>query len=749
VVTSYEVIGKAIPRVDGVQKVTGTAVYAGDVSLPGMLWGKSLRSPYPHARILRIDASAAMQLPGVVAVITGADVAGRLFGRTLRDVPVLAHDRVRYAGERVAAVAAEDEDVAEQALSLIDVEYEELPAVFDPIEAMEPGAPILHPDYNSYLGVRDPLPEPSNAYVRRSFSRGDVDRGFAEADVIVDRTYRTQVQHGGYLEPQAVIVWDDRASGRVRVWACNKVPYRVKEPFAHAFDVPEEQLVIHPTFVGGDFGAKSSPASLTIARYLSRATARPVKMVHDYVEELMAGNPNQWMLYQLRTGVKRDGTITAHEVKHYVNCGAYGGYRPGGAMGGANQAAGPYRIENVRIESANVYTNTLPGQILRAPGEPQAIFAIESHIDEVARAIGMDPVDFRLRNLIESGEELAAGERLEDVRAKETLVAAVEASGYRNPASAQGTIHTGRGVAIGDRSQGGGQATAAFTLRPDGSVVIGTPVFDQGTGSYTTLYQALAEELGVGFDRIELEVWDTDSVTFDAGLGGSIQSRLASTVGYEAALDLKRELIKFAAAEQGWPEESLSLRGPQVWHTGLEESADWRELLRRSGKSVTGRAHINETTRPPFTAFAAQVAEVTVDLETGQVRLLRFTTAHDTGQILNTIGHQGQINGGLVLGIGFGLMEDLQVEDGRVTTGSFGDYKIPTMRDLPELTTVLLEPSRGSGPYRVKGIGELPTVPVAAAICNAIADAAGVRIGDLPATAEKVYRLLKARAGSA
>ncbi|HLF77449.1 MAG TPA: xanthine dehydrogenase family protein molybdopterin-binding subunit [Dehalococcoidia bacterium] len=738
-VRSYEVIGKAIPRVDGPAKVTGQATYAADVKLPGVLWGKCLYSPHAHARIVSIDTSAARALPGVHAVITGADVTSNRFGRTLRDVPVLAKDEVLHAGERVAAVAADDEDIAQRAIDLIEVEYEPLPAVFDALAALEPGAPILHPNFNTYIGVRDPLPEPSNAYLRSSFEKGDLEKGFADAEVIVENTFRTQTNHGGAMETTSVLVWDDRAAGRVRVWASNKVPYRVKEPYAYSFEVPEEDVVFLPTYVGGDFGSKTSPPTLPVAYQLSRASGRPVRMIQDYVEELLHGNPNQTMVYRLKSGVKRDGTITAHQIEHFVNCGAYAGYKPGGAIGGSNQAGGPYKIENVKVSSANVYTNSLPGQIFRSPGEPQAAFAIESHIDELAAAIGMDPVAFRLHNLVETGDEMAAGERLQDVRAKETLNTAVEVAGFRAPKAAM----IGRGVAIAERSQGGGQANVAITLRPDGTVLIGTPLFDQGTGSHTTLAQVTAEELGLSMDQIEIELWDTDSVKFDAGLGGSIQSRLSSTVAFEGTQAVKREIVSFVARQMGWPEEKLSLRGGDVWRTDIEESVNWWQLIRSSGESITGRGEINENVRHPFTSFATQIAEVSVDPETGEIKLLKLTTVHDTGQVLNRIGHQGQINGGVVQGIGFGMMEELKVEEGRVITGSLGDYKLPTTMDIPQLTTVLLESQTGAGPFAVKAIGELPTVPTAAAIANAIKDAVGVRIRDLPATSEKVYRALQ------
>ncbi len=742
---TYKVLGKAVPRVDGPMKVTGTAKYTADVAVPGMVWGKALKSPYAHARIVSIDTSAALAMPGVHAVITGADTAGHLYGRALRDIPPLAHDVVRYVGERVAAVAADDEDIAERALDLIDVEYEELPAALDIESAMVDGAPILHPDFNAYPGVRTALSSPSNVYIDATFSKGDVEAAFAGADLVLENTYRCQVQSGAYIEPQAVIVWDDKASGRVQLWSCTKAPFRTKEPAAATLGIDEEQLVMQPVFIGGDFGNKGTPSDIPIAYFLSKACGKPVKMVHDYTEELLAGNPNQDMLYRLKTGVRRDGTIVAHHVQHFANCGAYAGYKPNGAMGAANSAAGPYRIDNVRIDSVNVYTNTLPGQILRAPGQPQAAFAVESHLDEIARALDMDPVNFRLKNLVEDGDEMAAGERLEEIRARETLQAALDASDYGQPKAP----HIGRGIAISNRGQGGGQATVAATLRPDGALVLGTPIFDQGTGSHTTVFQAIEEELGVLFDTVELERWDTDAVTFDAGLGGSIQSRLSSTVGYEVAQNLQQAIVSFVGRHQGWPADNLRLQGEDVLNSDIEERVNWRELLRQTGESIEANAHINENQRGNFTAFAAQVAEVSVDPETGEVKLLKLVTAHDIGQVLNAIGHQGQINGAVMQGIGFALTEELKVEDGRVTTGSFGDYKIPSALDIPELVTVLLEPSElGSGPYRVKGIGELPMVPVAAAIANAVQDACGARIRDLPITSEKVYEAIRSSPSS-
>src|SRR2546426_10320449 len=372
---------------------------------------------------------------------------------------------------------------------------------------------------------------------------------------------------------------------------------------------------------------------------------------------------------------------------------------------------------------------------MRAPGEPQAVFALESHIDEVARQLGLDPLAFRSKNLIVDGEETASGERFEHVRVHETLQAAAEAAGYHQTK----LPYVGRGIAIGDRPTGGGQATAAITLKPDGSVILGTPIFDQGTGTYTTLCQVVAEELCVPLECVRVEIWNTDVIPFDSGVAGSRATRINTIVAYEAVQETKRELLRLAARELDWPEDRLVFAGEEIRCTDREAAIPWTDLLARASTSVTGRAHIEERGRSHITSFAAPVGEVAVDPETGEVQLLRFTTAHDVGQIVNPIGHQGQIEGAIMQGLGYALTEELQVENGRVTTLSFGEYKLPTMPDAPPLTTVLVASTNGVGPYQIKGIGESPLTPVAPAIANAVADAVGVRIRDLPITAGKNY----------
>ena len=740
--TSYTTIGQASPRLDGREKVTGEALYTADVALPGTLWGVALRSPYPHARILNVDVSKALQAPGVHAVLTGQDVRGIRYGRRLYDVPILAEDNVRFIGERVAAVAAVDRDAAEEALLLIEVEYQELPGVFDPAEALEEGAPILHPEVNSYAGLPRQLAQPTNCFAQDTWSKGDVDLGFAESDIVVENTFSVPRQHQAYLETHSCLVWIDD-EGRVQIWASSKVPYPVKQQLSNALGLPEERIRINPVNIGGDFGGKGSPMNIPLAYFLAVRTGRPVKMVMDYAEEFIAGNPRHSALVEIKTGVKQDGTLVALQAKVIFNSGAYGGFKPapGVNLGGAAKAGGPYRIPHLKVDALQVYTNTIPGGFMRAPGEPQAAFAAECQMDLVAQRLGMDPVQFRLKNLLQEGDENPLGAVYTGIKARETLEAAVSASNYNAPKPE----NTGRGIAMGDRPTAGGESHAMVTLSPEGSVVVHTSIFEPGTGTYTLLQKIVAEELGVSLEQVQVEVWDTDGVPFDTGVGGSRVTRVAGLAAHQAAGEASAELMRVAADMLGWPEERMAIRGELLVRGDTSEGRPWAEVLQQLGRPVVGRAHVLDSSPAQTTSFTAQVAEVSVDPETGEVKLLRFTTAHDVGAVLNPVDHQGQIDGALVQGFGYALAENLEVEEGRVTVPNFGEYKIFGIQDIPELRTVLLESGSGPGPYNARGIGENPSGAIAPAIANAVADAVGVRIKHLPITAEKVLRELQVR----
>ena len=443
---------------------------------------------------------------------------------------------------------------------------------------------------------------------------------------------------------------------------------------------------------------------------------------------------------RVRTGVTRDGHITAHLQEMYFDSGAYAGLMPLGALAGVDRIAANWRIPNARFEQYHVYTNNLPGGYMRGPGEVQGSFAMESHLDEVARRLEMDPVEFRLKNILREGQRTPMNELFGEVRAEETLRAAVEQSGYGGPKRPG----IGRGIAMCARPAGGGESYAEVVLDADASVVVRTPIFEPGTGAYTMFAQVAAEVLGVDVGSVNVQVWDTDAVPFDSGVAGSRTTRMAVPAVYEAAEAALTGLLQAAASQTGWPVDALTSEDGQIWHGGTE-SISWASVVEAAGGTINGRGHSQVTGQPEHTAFAAQVAEVEVDEETGQVRILRFTSAHDVGTIINPIAHQGQINGAVVMGFGYALQEELLTDAGRVTTLSLADFKLPNVADLPQMDTVLVASDAGAAPYNAKAIGEVPLLAVAPAIANAVRDATGVRMKDLPLTAERVLTALRAR----
>ena len=748
------VIGQSIVRGEGPDKVTGKSVFAADVVLPGMLWGKALRSPFPHARIVSIDTAQARAVPGVHAVITAADLPEALVGRRLRDMPVLARDRVRFAGEKVAAVAADDLDAAEEALLLIDVEYEELPQVFDAEEAMTPGAPVLHSAMLAYQGLPQPPSGLDNVFAHITWGKGEVDQGFAESDLVFEHSYNAQLMHQAYIEPHACVV-SVEPSGMVQAWVNNKDPYVLRGQLAAVWNIPEERIVLNPCNIGGDFGGKGSFMDVPLCYYLSLHSGRPVKMVMDYIQELMAANPRHPAVMTIKTGVKRDGTLWARQARVVFDSGAYGAFKPTVYLRGADHLCGVYRIPHARIDSYMVYTNNVPKGHMRSPAKPQVVFAVESHMDVIARELEMDPLEFRLKNVLKEGDSSPVGHVWQQVRAEDTLKRAAEAAGWSRPKAADsgtkaGTL-TGRGMAITDLAQGVGQFAAKVSIAADGRPRLHMALWDTGTGSHTVLRQMVAEVLTVPVDEVDIELLDTASMPFSSGSGGTRVTYTAGQAVVGAARELRRRLIRTAAPLLDSPEEDVSLQsgrlvvGPSPLRPAYYRTISIGEAVAHAdGESLV--AEYDVASEPPdITSFCTQVAEVEVDPETGQVTVGRIVTAHDVGTVLNPLLHQGQVEGGVIQGLGYALMEELQTEDGHISTLSFGDYKIPTSNDIPELVTVLVEGQSGPAPYASKGIGESSNIPVAGAIANAVADATGARITSLPLTAEKVLAAIRAR----
>ena len=733
---TFTTIGQPVPRVEGTDKVTGAARYSADVDLPGMLWAVNVLSPHAHARILSIDTSRARAVPGVRIALTGSDVPDKRMGRHLKDQPVICRDRVRFVGDKVAVVAGDTREAAEEAALLVDVQYEELPAIFDPVATMQPGAPAIHPDARSYEGFHAEIPvDFPNVCGYRAHRQGDVAAAFAEADLVLEHTFTTSLAHQGYLEPHASVI-RIAADGRVECWVSNKVPFNLRSELAELIDRPETDVVVQPITVGGDFGSKGGPGDAQTAYHLARMTGRPIKFVASSQEDLTSTSHRHPATVSIQSGVTRDGQIVARKASLIYNTGAYGSLKPNadGMLNGSDHFAGPYEIPNLEVEAFAAYTNTPPSGYMRAPGHAQVIFAVEAHTDLLARALGMDPLDFRLRNLAQigpGGQESAA---------PQVLRGAADALGWSTPKDP----FVGRGLALAVRGTGVGEGTADLTVNPDGTVTVLSCMPDNGTGALTVVAQVVAEALAIDVERVDIVRASTDALPVDVGSGASRMTNVAGHAALAACEQLREQLAPLAATMLG--ADTASWNG-SAWTADGRGLVSLSELAVEMIKPEDSAAHVRVTlaqTRSPDRGYGAQAAEVRVDPETGEVRLMKMVSAHDVGTIINPLGHQGQIDGGVVQGVGLALSEQLVLDEGRVTNPNLAEYKLPTAQDIPELITVNI-PTSGPGPFNAKAIGELPSVPGAGAIANAVADAVGAPITELPITAERVLTAVEER----
>ena len=742
--TDTKIVGTSVPRAEGPDKVTGRTRYAADIPREGLLWGKILRSPHPHARIRRIDTDRARSAPGVKAVVTGQDVPNHFMGKQILDMPVLCWDRVRYIGDRVAAVAAETPEAAEAALGLIEVDYEVLPAVFDPLAATEPGAPLIHDDVAGYDGAPHErlATDVHNGLTRLFWSKGDVEQGFREADVTLEHTFRVPGRHQGYLEPHAGLLAID-PDGRLQVWACTKDTFRTRRMLAGAIGVEPARIRVHPVNVGGEFGGKGDARDLPIAFFLARESDRPVKIVMTYAEELTASNPDEATVLTVRSGVKRDGRIVARRLKAWHAGGAYGALKASASFATWHYAGGLYRVENATFEFLQIYTNTTPGGYYRSPGSIPTFFALESHTDLIARELGMDPGEFRLQNVLRDNEEDAIGKRLPGLQIHPVLSRVLEAADWNGPRPGP---NRGRGVSIYGRHISGGETGITLTAEADGTLTVLSPTVDQGTGTHTILRQLVAERMQVGLEQVRVVIGDTDTAPYDTGARAS---RVTYTAGLatEHACDGLRDKLAAHAARMLECDTSDVVYGDGAFSLNTEpgQSLSLAQVASRhpDDRTVT----IEEDFRYPdeTTYVCAQVAEVEVDPETGATRIERIITAHDVGTVINPVTHQGQIDGGVIMGLGQAVMEELTLDNGKVANANLGDYKLPTIRDIPRLDTVLVESEGGLAPHGGKAIGEFANNNPPAAIANAVADAVGVRLFEIPVTAEKVYSGLRVK----
>lgn len=746
---AYKTIGKSLPRIESVGKVTGGTQYAADLRFDGLLWAKVLRSPIAHGRIVNIDTSKARAVAGVHAIITGADVADVFVGTRVKDQPVLATDRVRFVGDAVAAIAAESVEIAEYAITLIDVDYEELPFVDDPVEALKPSAPLLHPDRSKYKNAPQ-LPEGVPSHNLQSYvlwKNGDVEAASKRAVRVFEHTFRTPLSHHGYIEPHACTV-QVHPDGHVEVWASNKGPWGLRDQIAGDFGIPKEMIKVHVVHVGGDFGAKASLIDVPIAYYLSKATGRPVKLVFGSTEEILAGGHRHPAVITLHTGVEENGALAAIKATVHFSGGAYGSQKanPLVTVLGGRRLASMYRVPAIHVETFCAYTNQVPCTQTRTPGSPQIVFAFESQMDIIAREMGIDPIELRRLNILHDGDPSPMGDKWNHILIGEVLERAVKASGWKKRNSAK--RNRGWGIALYERGTPEGRASAAITLEADGRINVLTGVPDVGPGFYTITQQMVAETLGVPADLVGVKFEDTDSLPFDPGTGGSKQTNTSGHAVYKAAREVREKLLALAAREFGCNLEEVQQQGSKLIGPGRKSVTIENMIalaVREIGGPVFHLTMYEPKDLPKVTGFAAQVAEVEIEPTTGAINVVNMTTVHDTGTVLNHLTLTGQIEGGVITGLGFALMEENPMVDGKIATLTLGEAKLPCIQDVPPLRTILVESPTGPTPFGGKSIAENPNVPTAAAIANAIEDACGVRIFDLPLTAEKVYRGLRGK----
>lgn len=683
-------------RIDAFDKVSGKTVYTADIQLPRLCHAALVHSPFAHARIESVDASEALAMDGVIAVFSGRDLPPLLFGRRVRDIPPLARDKVRYVGERVAAVVAETRQIAEAAALKVQIDYAPLPAVFDPEEALAEDAPRVHDAPWEYPHAAVNADGPCNLQSdTRHQGGGDVEEALSRSRHRVEAAYTTPSAHQGYMEPQACVANVD-ADGKIHVWMANKSPYLLRAQLAEGLGVEPDRINVHIGAVGGDFGGKGGTMDAPLCVLLAQRVGRPVKIVLRYTEDLMATNPRHASRVRVRLGCDEDGRFLGLGIETLYNGGAYGGFKPlpDVSLHGDAEAGSGYRIGAISIHSRIAYTNMVPGGHMRAPGSPQMTFAVESAVDELAAQMGIDPFELRRRNLLTEGEANPLGIVTKDARGLETLEAAGRAF---TPIPAPAGWAVGRGVAVYNRLTI--QAISSLRLAPENDGVhVFVPFPETGTGAYTVVQQSVAQALRLDPQKVAVSPLTTDELPFDSGVGGS------------------------------WVTATISAAVPKA-------VAAFEERGRRETVTIT----VSPEDELPVTSYCAQIAQVAVDPETGQVRVLQLLSAVDVGQVLNPTAHRIQIEGGMVMGFGFACLEDLAVSEGQVQAANLGDFKLPSVRDVPVLQTVLVPGGKGRGPQNIKSIGESTNPPTGAAIANAVYDAVAVRIRDLPVTAEKVF----------
>lgn len=769
----YDVVGKAVPRLDGLKKVTGRPIYTGDIEMPGMLHGAILRSTYPHARVLRVDKTRAERVPGVVAVVSGADVANTpgidpWFGPVFRDQAILAIDKVRYIGDPVAAVVAADREAAEEALELIEVEYEPLPAVFDPVEAARDGAPLVHEVLKPSRAFADmahvAATGGTNICYHLKLRKGDVDAAFARADFVLEDTYVSPPAQHAPLEPHVTLAYIDE-DDRINIWSATQSPSFIRTDIAAIFRVPLNQVRVRVPYLGAGYGAKLYDKLEPLTTYLAYITRRPVRIVLTRPEEFLTITKHH-VVARCKMGVLKTGEIIACEAENYWNTGAYAEIGPRVVHKSGYTSAGPYRFPNVKIDSYCVYTNNVPAGAFRGFGVPQVVFAYESQMDVVAHHLGIDPLELRLRHALDEGEPFATGTLMKSIGVKQSLQKVAEAIGWEPPKPPRrvfrGTgTYRGKGLACGVKAVLTPSISGAVLhLNADGSVTVLVSTVEMGQGSETALAQMAAEALGVPIEKVRVHPPDTDVTPYDTITAGSRSTYHMGNAIRRAADQIRQQLFEAAAEVLEASPADLELRNERVYVRGAEERGltipqVFAAKLGALGTNLVGEATYKTIADPmdhetgqsekstEFWFSGASAAEVEVDTETGRVSVLRFAGAADVGQEVNPHHCRQQIEGAAILTLGLTFFEWMNVDQGQVTNASFLDYQLPSLKDVPpEITGLSVEIPHPDGPFGAKGVGESGTLSVPPAVANAIYNAVGVRIRDLPITPEKVLAAL-------
>lgn len=697
-------------RIEGRDKVSGRMQYTADFVQPGTLWAAFAMSPHPYARIARIETAEAKRVPGVHAILTGAEIGPRRFGRALYDWPVLAYEVVRFIGERVAAVAAETREAAEAAVRRLQIAYEPLEPLLDPEAALAADAPVLHPEFEAYyfpVFAKRPRPARPHPNVQGSviYTKGasDLSALFAQAEHVFEHTFHTPRQHCGYIEPHAASVWIG-ADGTVHVYSPNKSPFALRDQLAVVAQIPAERIVVESSAIGGDFGGKGLTVDEFALYFLAKATGRPVRHVQSYADDLAAGTTRHQTTMTLKTAVGKDGKFLAHASRVVYDGGAYAAGKPVPLLvPGYGYGAIPYQIPNVRLDVTCAYTNTVPAAHMRGPAEFQTFFAWEQHIDIIAGALRRDPLEFRLLNVIAEGETALTGEAMHHPMGRAVLETLAEESARTVLPPGRG-----RGISLVCTHTGGGKTGVRMRLDAEGRVEIVVGVPDQGAGVFTALRRLAALALDMEPERITVRRGTTAEAPLDPGSGASRVTHIVGRAVEIAARKLREELERGAS-------------GP------LE---------------VTGAYdgdHLGEGALPDYT-FGAYAVDVDLDRATGAYVVRNAIFVADVGPVINPVAHRGQIAGGFVYALGGTISEGIDLdEDGRVAATSLGEYKLPTVMDVPPLRTRYVEAPPGNGPQGTKMAGELSNAGVAPAVANAVAHAAGIRVYDLPLTAERVY----------